>query len=107
MKQHFFIKDKSTIHKINFDDISLIEGTLNYCKIHTKQHSFTTLVTMKKIMEALPCEEFIRVHKSFIVAVQYISKISRSQVHLHTERYVPIGDTFRENVHSMVSKSML
>ncbi|MES2775168.1 MAG: LytTR family DNA-binding domain-containing protein [Bacteroidota bacterium] len=107
MQQHFFIKDRSTVYKINFSDISLIEGTLNYCKIHTRQHSFTTLVTMKKIMEALPGDEFIRVHKSYIVAVQHISKISRGQVHLNTERFVPIGDTFRQGLDSMVTKSLL
>jgi len=107
MKQHFFIRDKSIVYKINFDDIILIEGTLNYCKIHTANNQFTTLSTLKHILETLPPDDFIRVHKSFIVSVKYINKISRSQVCFESQKCVPIGDTYRENITTLIEGNML
>ena len=91
-----FVKTEHKIQKIYVDDILYIEGLKDYISIFTKTERIITLQNMKKMEESLPAKSFIRVHKSYIVAVSKIESIERSRIQIG-EKSIPIGDTYREH----------
>ena len=90
-----FVKTEHKIQKIYLDDILFIEGLKDYISIFTKTERIITLQNMKKMEESLPAKSFIRVHKSYIVAIGKIESIERSRIQIG-EKIIPIGDTYRE-----------
>ncbi len=90
-----FVKTEHKIQKIYVDDILYIEGLKDYISIFTKTERIITLQNMKKMEESLPAKSFIRVHKSYIVAIGKIESIERSRIQIG-EKIIPIGDTYRE-----------
>ncbi len=90
-----FVKTEHKIQKIYLDDILYIEGLKDYISIFTKTERIITLQNMKKMEESLPAKSFIRVHKSYIVAIGKIESIERSRIQIG-EKTIPIGDTYRE-----------
>lgn len=90
-----FVKTEHKIQKIYLDDILYIEGLKDYISIFTKTERIITLQNMKKMEESLPAKSFIRVHKSYIVAIGKIESIERSRIQIG-DKIIPIGDTYRE-----------
>ncbi|MEJ7691368.1 LytTR family DNA-binding domain-containing protein [Daejeonella sp.] len=90
-----FVKTEHKIQKIYLDDILYIEGLKDYISIFTKTERIITLQNMKKMEESLPAKSFIRVHKSYIIAVGKIESIERSRIQIG-DKIIPIGDTYRE-----------
>lgn len=91
-----FVKTEHKIQRIDFDDIYYIEGLKDYISIYTSNERIITLQNMKKMEETLPEERFIRVHKSYIVALEKIESIERGRISLK-ETLIPIGDTYRDS----------
>jgi DNA-binding LytR/AlgR family response regulator len=82
--------------KIMFDSISYIEGLKDYVKIYTEgKKPVLSLLTMKGLAETLPADKFLRIHKSYIVAIDRISTISRNRVMIG-EKWIPIGENYRD-----------
>nr|WP_294896878.1 LytTR family DNA-binding domain-containing protein [uncultured Pedobacter sp.] len=96
-----FVKTEYKIQKIYLDDILFIEGLKDYISIYTKTERIITLQSMKKIDEALPTHSFVRVHKSYIVALDKIESIERSRI-IIGDKLIPIGDTHRDNFFKMI-----
>jgi two-component system, LytTR family, response regulator len=91
-------EQKGKLIKVNFDEILFIEGAGNYVKIClNNQEKIMTLLTFKALEDMLPQEQFIRVNKSYIVALQLITGIEGNIVRLG-DLIVPIGGTYKETV---------
>lgn len=90
-----FVKTEHKIQKIYLDDILYIEGLKDYISIFTKTERIITLQNMKKMEESLPEKSFIRVHKSYIIALAKIESIERSRIQIG-DKIIPIGDTYRD-----------
>lgn len=91
-----FVKAEHKIHKIDLVDILYIEGLKDYISIYTSNNRIITLQNMKKMEETLPTSDFIRVHKSYIIALDKIKCIERGKITIQ-DKVIPIGDTFRED----------
>lgn len=78
---------------VNLGDVILVEAMDNYVKVY--RNGFPTVVsqiTMKEIEAMLPADGFVRLHRSFIVAIAYVEKFSNRMVYLrHFPRLVPVG----------------
>jgi two-component system, LytTR family, response regulator len=82
--------------KILYDSILYIEGLKDYVKIYTEgKKPVLSLLTMKGLAETLPASKFLRIHKSYIVAIDRISTISRNRV-MVGEKWIPVGENYRE-----------
>jgi DNA-binding LytR/AlgR family response regulator len=90
-----FVKTEHKIQKVNIDEICYIEGLKDYISIYTPKERIITLQNMKKMEEILPSQNFMRVHKSYIVALNKIDSIERGRI-LIADKIIPIGDTYRE-----------
>lgn len=102
--KHLSIRADYKLHKINFDDIQLIEGLDDYIQIHLKDHSkITARSSMKNIMEKLSEKDFIRVHRSYIVPIGDIKTIVNRNIHIG-DFIIPIGETYKDDVMKIISK---
>lgn len=105
--QHEYILVKSDYNtlKINFEDIMFVEGLKDYVKIYTIENKkpIVTHNSLKKLQQALPPTRFIRIHKSFIISLKYISSINKAQV-IIGENYIPIGESYKSNFLSRLEK---
>lgn len=100
-----FVRTEYKLLKINFDDILYIEGLKDYSKIYTTQQTkaVVTLQSLKSFEEKLPSDEFIRVHRSYIVPLNKIDTIYKNSI-LIGKTEIPVSDSFRATLHGIVSK---
>jgi len=93
---HIFVRADYQTVRINLDDIQYIEGLKDYVKIHLAgRKSVMTLQTMKNMVELLPRQQFIRIHKSFIINLNRINAIERNRVIIEDNR-IPVGDGYKD-----------
>jgi two-component system, LytTR family, response regulator len=95
----------STI-RVNLDDILYIEGLRDYVKIYSGGKPILTKTTMKNIVEKLPPDRFLRVHKSFIVSVDKFDMIENNRIVIGKER-IPVGESYRIPFLKMVNKNLI
>ena len=107
---YLFVKteQKGKLLKINFDDIEYIEGQKNYIAFHRGKDKVLALLNMKDLEERLPKNQFIRVHKSYIVPFRNIVAIEGNTLVLknRTER-ITIGETYREALSERMKRNLM
>jgi len=95
-QNYLFIRADYSLNKILISDILFIEGLDDYLKIYIEnQKTIVARMTMKSILEKLPSTEFARVHRSFIVPINKISKI-RNKVIFIKEEEIPLSSTYEQ-----------
>lgn len=100
--RYMMVKSGYQTIKIQFDNILYIEGLKDYVKIITDgRKPVLSLLTMKGLAESLPAGQFLRIHKSFIVAVDRITTISRNRVMIG-DKWIPVGENYREAFRKLV-----
>lgn len=82
--------------KIVLDTILYIEGLKDYVKIYIEgKKPILSLLTMKGLVETLPEDKFMRIHKSYIISTERISAISRNRVMI-VDKWIPVGENYRD-----------
>lgn len=105
-EDYFFIKCGNKYEKIPFEDILYVEGMQNYVNIYTNQGKFVTMLSLKSLEENLNERSFIRIHKSYIVAVNKINGIEGNEIFIQSNR-IPISRNYRQEVlEKVVSKRL-
>ena len=92
-----FLKADKKVHKVNLHDIHYVEATGDYVKVMTTDGQYIVNNTLKKIQEELPASQFIRVHKSFIIATDKIKFFEGNYVKVGNTD-IPIGASYREEI---------
>jgi DNA-binding LytR/AlgR family response regulator len=90
----FFIKDKGELQKIELQNILYVEAYDNYCFIHTRQQKFLVSQTLKYLEEKLPAQQFLRVHRSYIINLDEIKSIMEGCVYIEKHR-IPVSHSYR------------
>jgi two-component system LytT family response regulator len=103
MSDFIFVKSEHKIQKVYLHQILFIEGLKDYISIFTPTERVITLQNMKKMEDTLPEKHFIRVHKSYIVALNKIDSIERSRIRIG-DKIIPIGDTYRDEFFKIVDR---
>jgi len=98
---YIFVKVENKMVRVELDDILFIEGLKNYVSIVTKTQKIMSLQVMKQLEEALPANRFVRVHKSYIIALDKITSIERQEITIK-DRIIPIGATYSEHFSKML-----
>ncbi|MBC5773208.1 response regulator transcription factor [Pontibacter sp. KCTC 32443] len=94
-QEFMFVKADYKTIRVDFKDILWIEGLKDYVIIQTKDQKIITLLSMNKMMEKLPDSKFLRVHRSFIVALQKIDSIEKSRIRIG-QKEIPIGEVYKD-----------
>ena len=92
-----FVKSEYRQIKINFSEILYIEGLKDYVKIYTSSHPrpILTLMSLKKLEEELPSEQFMRIHRSYIISLEKIEAIERNHVVIK-EGFITIAPNYKD-----------
>jgi DNA-binding LytR/AlgR family response regulator len=89
-----FVKTEYRIEKIKLSEILYVEGMNEYLKIVTSDKKIMTLLSFKSIEKLLPADNFIRVHKSYFVAIDKIESIERNRIKIN-KMLIPVSDTYK------------
>ena len=105
--EFFFVNADYSLVKVLFSDIIWIEGSGDYVKIHLKSTPKPLLVrTSAKTLESeLPAEKFLRIHKSYIVAVASITAIRKNSLFIG-ELELPVGETYRDALRQLTGRDL-
>ncbi|WP_294965123.1 LytTR family DNA-binding domain-containing protein [uncultured Flavobacterium sp.] len=95
---YLFVKADRKHYKIALSDILYIEGLRDYIRIHTHDEKIMALENMKDILEKLPSNQFIRIHRSYIIPKDKIKVIDGNQIVMKSGNALPIGETYRKLV---------
>ncbi|BAU52335.1 LytR/AlgR family response regulator transcription factor [Mucilaginibacter gotjawali] len=90
-----FIKSGSQTHHLKISEILYLQKDGNYITIVLKDKKILIRENMTDIFDIVPQDEFVRVHKSFVVAIRHIAMIEVHQLMINNEK-IPIGSTYRE-----------
>lgn len=115
-----FLKTEYKVVRILAHDILYVEGMSEYLRIHfasdgeavgtvaTHQSKpVVVLFSMKKMEERLPAQDFMRIHKSYIINLHHIAEIQKNSVVLDDGKEIPIGDSYREKLNDYVNRKFL
>ena len=94
-KTYMLVKADYRLYKINFDDLLYIEGQHEYVSFYTREKRITALYSLKNLEEQLPADQFIRVHKSYIVSINEIQEIEPLSITVAGQK-LPIGGSYRD-----------
>lgn len=100
---HIFIKSGYQTQRIAYDDILYLEGLSDYVRIQTRQGAVLTLENMKDLVNVLPEQLFMRVHRSYIVALDKINYIENNRIVID-EKFIPISASYQEQFWNFVGK---
>ena len=102
---YFFVNVDYSLLKVSYPDIKYIEGLKDYLKIHLKSSSkpIITRMTMKAIEEQLPTSQFIRIHKSYIVSISFITAIRKNSVFIE-QLELPVSETYQDALLKLTGK---
>ncbi len=103
---YLFINADYSLVKINFADVTWVEGLKDYIKIHLKSSNkpIVSKMSMKSIEEQLPSSVFLRIHKSYIVSKEYVTSLKKTSVFIENIE-LPVGDTYKEAVAEYVNNT--
>ena len=93
----FFLKVDGRLRKVDLADVLYVEGMKDYVLMHlaSEKQPLVTHSTMKNMEEQLPAEAFLRVHRSFIVALERIDSVTRDGDVVVAGRLIPVTDSYR------------
>jgi DNA-binding LytR/AlgR family response regulator len=97
-----FVKDNGILKRIAIDDILFLEAMGDYVKVHTPQKFHVVHATLKSIEEKLPSSKFIRVHRSYIVAINKIDYIQEGTISIG-KTTIPVADTHKSNLNKRLN----
>ncbi len=94
-KEYIFIKSKGKLLKINFNEILYIEAIGDYVKIHLENSKPNVIMdSLKRLEKSLPDDSFIRIHRSYIVAISRIKAIEYKKVIIGDTLSLPISNSY-------------
>ena len=100
---HIYIKTGYEQVKVMYDDILYLEATGNYVTFILKDQSILSRSTFAEAAQLLPADKFIRIHRSFVVAINKINKVERSQVTVG-KTIIPVGEAYSQNLTTAFKK---
>jgi len=103
-----FVKSEYKLLKVELEDIMYIEGLKDYVKIYLKEQTkpILSLMSLKTLEDKLPSEQFMRVHRSFIVNLHQIVRIERNRI-VFGSVYIPIADSYKEPFQEFINRKFL
>jgi len=105
--EYFFLNIDYSQVKVIFEDIVWIEGLRDYVKINLKSTEKALIVrtSLKAIEPQLSPNKFIRIHKSYLVAISEITAVRKNSIFIK-EMELPVGETFRDTIDKLINKKL-
>ena len=96
-EEYIFLKVEYQLVRVSLSDILYVEGLKDYVKVHLKStpRALLSLMSLRAMEEKLPTRRFLRIHRSFIVALDKIEAVRRLTVQIGPET-IPVGEQYKE-----------
>lgn len=101
-----FVRDHKALVKVSIADIVYVEALGDYLKLHTAQRFYTMLGTMKMMEEKLKPMGFMRVHRSYLVALRAVEGLESGNIIIGTQR-IPVSDTYKADLFAEINAKKL
>ena len=98
IEPYFFVRENLHYVQIRSKDVLYIKAQENFVQIVTTDHTYLPLLTITKLEEKLKADVFLRVHRSYIVHRDAITKITKNHIILRGGHEIPIGDQYRSKI---------
>jgi DNA-binding LytR/AlgR family response regulator len=98
---------KGRMVKIKFDEVVYIEGADNYIQIHTTEGKHMTYLTMKDMESYLPKPLFARIHRSFLINVNFVKETERGQVRMKNGEALIMGDFYKQRFLDLMDEHLI
>ncbi|HZG22983.1 MAG TPA: LytTR family DNA-binding domain-containing protein [Chitinophagaceae bacterium] len=105
-KGYFFVKVNNKFEKVHYEEVLFVEALQNYVAIHLARKKLVSYITLSNIEKQLPATLFMRVHKSYIVALDKIGAIELHSVLIGSTK-IPVSRTLKEKLRLRVVESRL
>jgi len=102
--EFFFIKADNKLVKLLIDEVLFVEAMQNYVMINTSGKKYITYLTFKALEDYLPADKFLKVHKSFIVALSKVDTIEGNEIRIG-QHHIPISRNQKEEVMDKLLKN--
>lgn len=106
VQDYLFVKTSLKLEKIRFNDMRFIEGVENYVAIYTSDGKIITHTTLRTILQKLPPERFVQVHKSYLVNIDKIDSIEGNLLGIGKNK-IPLSRTYKETALEIILKNKL
>lgn len=106
VQDYLFVKTSLKLEKIQFNDMRFIEGVENYVAIYTSDGKIITHTTLRTILQKLPPERFVQVHKSYLVNIDKIDSIEGNLLGIGKNK-IPLSRTYKETALEIILKNKL
>ncbi len=100
--EFIFIRDSNIVRRLKLEDILFAEAMGDYVKLHTGQKFYAVHTTLKTVEERLPADQFIRVHRSYIVALSKIDTIQDGALVINGKP-IPVADAYRATLNKRMN----
>ncbi|MBC9929049.1 LytR/AlgR family response regulator transcription factor [Chitinophaga qingshengii] len=100
------VKTDGWTQKVNLHDLLFAESLKEYVALHTVRGKIMTLQSIRRLEEVLPAEQFVRVHKSFIIALSGMEGIERNRIRIGSH-YIPIGEHYKAAFMDLIARKNL
>ncbi|GGH82060.1 DNA-binding LytR/AlgR family response regulator [Filimonas zeae] len=104
-KSFIFVKTGHQLKKLPLNELLYVEGRRDYRNICTTQTSLLTLQTFSELEADIPASVALRIHKSYMVALDKIDTVEKDAVHIG-DRIIPVSDTYRKAFFEQIGKSL-
>lgn len=101
IEPHIFIKVDKKMVKINIDEILFVEGMKEYIKVVTTEKTYITHKSLTSLTDELPSDRFIRIHKSYTIALNKVKTIEGNRIQILSYT-IPIGRNYSKEVKSKI-----
>jgi DNA-binding LytR/AlgR family response regulator len=101
-KEFVFVRDNGVLKRVDINDILFLEAMGDYVKVHTSQKFHIVHSTLKAIGEKLPASKFMRVHRSYIVALNKIDFIEEGVINIGKSA-IPVADAYRGSLNQQLN----
>lgn len=101
-KEYFFFREKGVASKLKISDILYVQAMGDYISIHTREKKYTIHFTLNAMEKELPQDKFLRIHRSFIVALDKIETVEDGTAYIFRNN-IPVGDKHRSSLMSRLN----
>lgn len=104
---YIFLKVEYQLVKVKLDDITHVEAYKDYVKVHLKsrQSPLLSLTSLKSMEELLPSDQFMRVHRSYIISLAHIDSVSKNEINIG-QNSIHVGDNYKPAFLDFMSRWM-
>jgi len=97
--QFVFVRENGALRKVMLDDIDYVEAMGDYVKIFTRSRFYIAHTKIRSIQQKLPANQFLKVHRSFVIALSKIDKIEEGFIIIN-QKQIPVADGYRAVLNS-------